>query len=101
MGLFRANFGRGAPQEQGRFKRVDEEFRDIVMKLDQDKQIFSLADDSMYPRIGENVAQMLAQLNDAKSPCRLLGRKRSAMPRFYFIGDDDLLEILGQAQNQL
>lgn len=25
--------------------------------------------------------------------------KRSILPRFYFIGDDDLLEILGQSQN--
>lgn len=29
----------------------------------------------------------------------IVQEKRSIFPRFYFIGDDDLLEILGQATN--
>ena len=36
-----------------------------------------------------------------KALADFLEEKRSMMPRFYFIGDDDLLEILGQAKNPI
>jgi dynein heavy chain 2 len=43
---------------------------------------------------------MLDQLERCqKALTDFLEAKRSSMPRFYFIGDDDLLEILGQAKN--
>ena len=44
--------------------------------------------------------QMADQLTRCqKSLNEFLEEKRSIFPRFYFIGDDDLLEILGQATN--
>lgn len=94
-------FGRGAlPSEQSRFNRVDEEFREIVLRLDGEPTVFNLADDTIFPRLGENVKTMLAQLERcSKALNDFLEQKRSRMPRFYFIGDEDLLEILGQAQN--
>ena len=94
-------FGRGAlPQEAGRFHRVDEEFRDIMLKLRQDATLLNLADDLLFPRLRESTATMLDQLERCqKALSDFLEEKRSHMPRFYFIGDDDLLEILGQAQN--
>ena len=48
--------------------------------------------------------QTLTTLLDQLGRCQkalneFLEEKRSIFPRFYFIGDDDLLEILGQATN--
>ena len=45
---------------------------------------------------------MLDQLERCqKSLSEFLEEKRAQFPRFYFIGDDDLLEILGQSTNPL
>ena len=91
-------FGRGAlPAEEGRFKRIDERFTDIMTSVARDPKLFNLTDDD---RLSDDLRAMLDQLEVCqKALTDFLEAKRSAMPRFYFIGDDDLLEILGQAKD--
>ncbi|CAL1541204.1 unnamed protein product [Lymnaea stagnalis] len=91
-------FGRGAlPKEQGRFKRVDDDFRNIMRDVNRDNRVLSLVNQSGLRNL---LVTMLDQLQRCqKSLNEFLEEKRSLFPRFYFIGDDDLLEILGQATN--
>ncbi|XP_043547742.1 cytoplasmic dynein 2 heavy chain 1 isoform X2 [Chiloscyllium plagiosum] len=91
-------FGRGAlPKEQGRFKRVDDDFRSIMADVERDNRVTSLC---MRAGIRHSLITILDQLQRCqKSLNEFLEEKRSAFPRFYFIGDDDLLEILGQSTN--
>lgn len=94
-------FGRGAlPAEEARFMRVDEEFSDIMIVMVKEPKLFALADEHLFPQLVDRLKTMLDQLERCqKALADFLEAKRSAMPRFYFIGDDDLLEILGQAKN--
>lgn len=86
-------FGRGAlPAEQGRFKRVDDEFRDIVLRIKEEPKLFNLADEGIFPHLGDRLSLMVDQLERCqKALADFLEEKRSKMPRFYFIGDDDLV----------
>ncbi|KAL8004079.1 putative AAA+ ATPase domain, dynein heavy chain region D6 P-loop domain-containing protein [Plasmopara halstedii] len=94
-------FSKGAlPSEQSRFRRVDEEFIDIMGSVENDPKLFNLADELIFPQLVERLTTMVDQLERCqKALAEFLEEKRSRMPRFYFIGDEDLLEILGQAQN--
>lgn len=91
-------FGRGAlPQEQQRFNKVDQEFRSIMAFVEVEKKVVALVD---YRDIRDTLTMLLDQLERCqKALNEFLEQKRQSFPRFYFIGDDDLLEILGQAQN--
>ncbi|XP_030632529.1 cytoplasmic dynein 2 heavy chain 1 [Chanos chanos] len=93
-------FGRGAlPREQARFKRVDQDFKSIMSDVQRDSRVMSLV---VRAGIRNSLVTLLDQLQRCqKSLNQFLEEKRSAFPRFYFIGDDDLLEILGQATNPI
>ena len=93
-------FGRGAlPSEEQRFRRVDEDFTDIMTGVCREPKLFYLADAQIFPGLTDKLKVMLDQLERCqKALTDFLEAKRSSMPRFYFIGDDDLLEILGQAK---
>lgn len=94
-------FMRGAlPQEQARFRRVDDEFTEIQGKIAEDPHVINLCDENIHVDLGGRLEMCLDQLDRCqKALSDYLEQKRGMMPRFYFIGDDDLLEILGQAQN--
>jgi dynein heavy chain 2 len=89
--------GGALPQEQVRFRRVDEEFRQLMNGIEADTLVVSFAE---VPRLRETLPRLGAQLDICqKALSDFLEEKRSHFPRFYFIGDDDMLEILGQAKN--
>lgn len=52
------------------------------------------------PGLKDTLETILTQLDNCQKALNdFLEQKRSMFSRFYFIGDDDLLEILGQAKN--
>ncbi len=91
-------FGRGAlPKEQSRFKGVDRDYRDIMSDIVKDTRVISLISSKDISSKLKNMVDQLQRCTKALN--EFLEEKRSIFPRFYFIGDDDLLEILGQATN--
>jgi dynein heavy chain 2 len=56
-------FSRGAlPSEQGRFKRVDEEFHDIMGKIAADPRATCLTDATAFPNLKDTLSNISDQL---------------------------------------
>ena len=79
------------------FDRVDVEFRSIMGDVGEDPYVYRL---SQVPNFKDSLVEMIDQLERCQKALNdFMEAKRSVFPRFYFIGDDDLLEIIGQSQN--
>ena len=91
-------FARGAlPHEQERFLRMDKEYLAIMKSVELDPKVLSLANHPEYKDRLRNILEQLERCQKALN--EFLEQKRDRFPRFYFISDDDLLEVLGQSKN--
>lgn len=68
-----------------------------MLGIQRDPKVVSLC---AIPGIKDTLETILDQLERCQRALNdFLEEKRGKFPRFYFLGDDDLLEILGQSQN--
>ena len=87
------------PEESRLFLKTDNEFRALMERAHQNPRIMPLAGDI-------DTLRMLQRGNDALNRVQkrledYLETKRSAFPRFYFLSNDELLEILSDVRNPL
>ncbi|CAE8588828.1 unnamed protein product [Polarella glacialis] len=91
-------FVRGSlPREKERFDKVNTQYRTIMKNVGAAKKVNYLCTVRGLKDQFVNLADQLERCQKALNS--FLEEKRSAFPRLYFIGDEDLLEILGQSSN--
>ena len=95
--IFRCNT---FPDQSKKFMRLDKDIRELMEKIDSHPKVFDLSDSNMHPNILNSLNQYLEELDDHKKMIAIfLEEKRFGMPRFYFLGDEGLLEILGHSKS--
>jgi len=85
------------PAETAKFKQVDKFWRELMIKANNKKIVAELcANEELLKKLQSN-NQVLEDIQ--KGLENYLETKRAAFPRFYFLSDDELLEILSQTRN--
>jgi dynein heavy chain len=86
------------PVEAQKFKLIDKLFRDNMTRTNESKKVMSCLDDGLeLLQLFQNSNETLDQIQ--KSLEEYLETKRLAFPRFYFLSNDELLEILSQTRD--
>merc|ERR1719440_2515431 len=83
------------PQEYSRFKTIDTEFIGIMKKVAAKPKILEVANIEGVQKSLDRISDMLVTVQKALGD--YLERQRSQFARFYFVGDEDLLEMIGNS----
>eukprot|EP01065_Artemidia_motanka_P041381 TRINITY_DN5358_c0_g5_i2.p1 TRINITY_DN5358_c0_g5~~TRINITY_DN5358_c0_g5_i2.p1 ORF type:complete len:1991 (+),score=712.52 TRINITY_DN5358_c0_g5_i2:84-6056(+) len=87
------------PEESRLFARTDKDFRALMRRAHENPKIINISTDPevlpLLKRGNESLDRIQKRLED------YLETKRVAFPRFYFLSNDELLEILSDVRNPL
>ena len=87
------------PGEASEFLKVDKMWKELMQSLKEDTLVLHL---NRIPNLLQNVTTARNALERIqKSLNDYLETKRQAFPRFYFLSNEDLLEILGESKKPL
>ncbi|XP_058460067.1 cytoplasmic dynein 2 heavy chain 1 [Malaya genurostris] len=92
-------FGAGTlKREEAVFKSIDKNFRYIMKEISEDPKVISVNKINNVLSIIETLQNQISRCQNALSS--FITTKRNAFSRFYFLSDDDLLELLGQSSKE-
>lgn len=80
------------------FNRIDKDFRYIMRDIGNNPKVITLGKINNIQMIIESLLNQLQHCQNTLAT--YMTGKRDLFPRFYFLSDDDLLEILGQSNKE-
>jgi len=87
------------PVESARFQNINTEFLTVMKKVYKSPFVIDVMNIPGIQKSLERLADLLNKIQKALG--EYLERERSSFPRFYFVGDEDLLEIIGNSKDIL
>ena len=82
--------------ESQRFASISNEFTGLMRKVGKSPKVLDVLQINGVQRSLQRLADLLQKIQKALG--EYLERERSQFPRFYFVGDEDLLEIIGNSK---
>lgn len=85
------------PVESARFQNINSEFLAVMKKVNKSPFVLDILNIPGIQKNLERLADLLTKIQKALG--EYLEKERSSFPRFYFVGDEDLLEIIGNSKD--
>lgn len=87
------------PIESSRFQNINSEFMAVMKKVYKQPMIMDVLGIAGVQKSLERLAELLNKIQKALG--EYLEKERVSFPRFYFVGDEDLLEMIGNSNDTM